>query len=348
VSLKLLPHSRPLRLRHRNRVGIVGKLGVASLFLLSGCSFKQTVRFPQRDTDRSILAGVGFHSLGFDSNPKTKIRLLPGDLIIGSKLSPVGFLMGLATEKPGYFGHIGIITEEGGQPIIYEAFGAMHIFKRSESLFGKIEGTIQKIPLAGFMSRYDDVMILRLPNPKKNQKIAELAKASIKEGLEFDPFFDPDSPPPCCTEYPRNLMKEAGYETLPENVGRTTNASVSKVLNLLGIKSRHFLTTQGFLDIPGVTIVDVISKVPSQGLRQVVLESQRLAYENLNLGDSIGNYLDFDGKQGLHFRDRLASYFLSTYLYFLENPIEDPEQRRNIMEKIFTAHFQEKDRQEAG
>jgi hypothetical protein len=267
----------------------------------------------------------------------------PGDLIIGVNHSQNNFLMILANAEFGLLGHVGIIDIENGKPVVYEVFGKFKL-QNGATIMDNIKGQAQKISPEKFFMRYQDCAIVRGPNSKQNLAMADWARGSLQEGIEFDAHFDPKTKEPSCPDYAAMGMKKAGYPA-PQTVKAMPNESLREFMAEMGITTDEFLNTAAFENVPGFELVSVISQSHSSMSRRALIESYRIAHEGFRANNmKLGDFFDYDEKQMIRYSERLGSYLTTCYLYVLKLESEGREPRtvkeiQSICAQFFKDHF---------
>lgn len=275
-----------------------------------------------------------------DPLTELKTRVRTGDIIVGNDLTAISLFMNLATEKPFYYGHSGIVVIESGVPFVYEALGAFNLKAPGQTIFHKIKGGIYKHTLDEFTSRYYETGVFRLPVPERNDLTANAIFLLLQNDIEFDAFFDPSTKEMCCTEWTRAVLQGIGYSEELPLVTRSKNLSVQRAMDALDLKATSYLTADALLQHPGIQPVATVSRLPSLEMRNAMKAAFFYLHERFTTEDNLTKYFTYDAWKVVSYNAYANSYFDFVFSYFSQFPTRDADELRRVITIIYDAHFQ--------
>ena len=314
---------------------------LAAAALGGGCQTAPSLASYHRlETKMNVPAPAPAAALILDKDAVAQLKedLLPGDIIIGGKNGPLATLLRLAMDEYSYCTHSGIVDIRDGELVVSHAAGVFKMLKNSPRLLGKVEGKVVPISLEAFIVQYDEIRIIRLPDPVTNAKLAVLTRVREAEGTPFDAFFDAQDPTSFhCSEYTFRTLREAGYEHPFKVARRTPNRSLSDMLAKLGITTEYFVNVDSFADVPGTKTVAMLSRYEQPEMGLAIRDAFAVLHEAVTSNPElrVGDLVSCSPEQLLHFSPPAETYLRATIGLTRARPTMDAEEIRRRNELLY-------------
>ncbi len=282
------------------------------------------------------------HELDDASSPAL-IGLRSGDLILAKNTKPQSLASTLTVDRFCLYDHMGVLAIEEDHAWVYESWPKLVFLTLAPNFASRFRGEVARVPLSRFAERYETLEFVRLPDPERNQRMVEGARASQHEDIPYDPLHDPDDPALSCSEYVLYLVEDkAGYGLGIEPCPILDNPSLKRLVASLGFSTDFgFLMPDVFLSVDGAQSVGVISRHETQAEVLAVRLAYEAMYDDFVTHSEVGSYLAFDNWRLLRYRDYVAAFLEWSLGYFAQNPTADPEAIRRdlaLMRPIFFRH----------
>jgi hypothetical protein len=314
----------------RKTNGYPKRLLALTIALLAGCQSKPSLP-AHRLVDLGTAHDVAVRAPVIADADELAALVRPGDLILGAKSSPTATLLRMSMDEYSFYTHSGVVDVRDGKVVVSHSTGRFQLLRNTTRLLGKVTGTVEACSLATFLEEYDEVMVVRLPDPERNARLVALSLEAERDRIPFDPFFDTNDPTAMhCSEYTLRTLRAAGYtEPLPL-ADRTPNRSFSDLMEKMGITTETFVVVDRMTDIPGARTVAVLSRLGSRAASLALRDALHVLHDRVTADPflRIGDLVSCDSEQLLHYAPAADLYLRAALGLAESSPTGDPRKLR--------------------
>jgi hypothetical protein len=270
--------------------------------LLAGCQSLQPVTRSEQASQDDTPA---WQSVRLAPDVQT-LELRSGQVLVTDSGGPAALFVSLFGEDFSPFVHTGILVMENGEPFVYETLG------RIRPWFGRrptdmVRGTVERRPLADFVTRGKYVEIYDLPVGVDGERVTSYVRAQYASQTPFDPYFRYDEHDALyCTELSALALGAGGWQE-PTLIPFPDNPSLTRVRHWLGISDRGTMQAQQL--IAPERFVAALSILREQTRFHVYIELKRELHRRFTTDQKLGNLFEWNGSN-LVFRQPVEDFFV--------------------------------------
>jgi len=273
--------------------------------------------------------------------------LATGDLLLAKTPGARSLGSSLALAEATYYDHVGVAVVEGGRVRVYESWPELVLVGPSPSFAARFRGGARRGPLSAFLARYEVVEVVRVLGEGRRAELGRAARASLDEGIVFDPYHDPDRPELSCSEYALHLLERAGWEPAaaadgPELCAPTANASVGRVMRALGFGSRGYLAPDAFARVPGARRVALFSRHATRAETFALRDAHLHLWRRLGDGGRVADLLAPHPWRLMRYRANVRRFLEQVKGVFRRRPDAGAEERRRVVAALEPVFFRER------
>ncbi|HXS92864.1 MAG TPA: hypothetical protein VN705_26135 [Steroidobacteraceae bacterium] len=261
----------------------------------SGCATALTpAAYRTFDAESASEGELDFHGLPLQS----------GQLVVSDSGEADSLLLSMLGEQYTPYSHAGILSIEGGQAYVYEAYALLWPFLGGPPT-DAMHGHIRRVTLEQYIGRQRVTAIFD-PEPGVDKAaVVAFARARHEDGTQFDPYFDwRDHSRLYCTEFAA-LALHAGGRPLPTPVRVRDNPSLRVALDWLKVQAPAIVTAGSLTE--GAERVALISERLSAREVEAYFAAKRELHRRFTDDQKLGNIWVWSWR-GLQLRPQIEAF----------------------------------------
>lgn len=217
-----------------------------------------------------------------------------GDLLLAKNGTGRSLGAKLSFAEFAFHDHAAILMRRGDRWNVVESYPSFRVFGFFPDFAARFRGKIVRTSLEDYLRRYEVLTVVRLADGR-GEELAARAQAALTEGIRFDPYHDPSNDELSCTEFVLEMMNRAGASFEPAAIPVTRNASMRRLLNLVGYRLDGYVLPDRLGEAPGSTVIARFSRHTGVAEAKAYEVAHRLLLEWMDEDALAGDCLDVDG-----------------------------------------------------
>jgi hypothetical protein len=216
-------------------------LSIAVALLVCGCATE--VKLGNYRT--VVVQSDRYASNAVETRDYQGLPIRSGQLIVSEGGSALSFMMELMATRYGPYGHVGILSVEGNEIYVYEAFAQLGLRFWAPPT-ERLSGRVRKVTLSAFLKRQMISAIYEADGVDLDG-VATFARQAYSQRLSFDRYFDSRTDETVyCTEFVAQALTAGGHLNIVATQ-RTTNVSLNRIMRWLKVDSPEFIVPADLL-----------------------------------------------------------------------------------------------------
>lgn len=234
------------------------------------------------------------------------LPLKTGQLVLTESPDATSFLFPLIPKEFHPFTHVAILAIEDGEPWVYDVTGEVKTFPLKKRLLANVQGKMYRRRLYEYVAPNLYAEVYDPPEGADGDKIAAFARQKLREGVEFDPYFDfGDHSKLFCTELVELAIRSAGGPAR-ELESTNPNPSIVEGMKWLGVPPGVALPVGNYADPK--RFVAAFGQFPTRTAAWSYFEAKREIHRRFSPDQRLGYVLSIDGRGRIDVRPEISAF----------------------------------------